>query len=927
MRVRHPRVRRAGAFLVVLGLLSAMTTGFAPGARAEPIPPGNLGGFEIDGNQDEGVDAGGADLATFDWETVATDPRITQSALMVDDGLTWINEAKENDPTDWACVDNEKESTPKDDLLRVYLASQINADDQFLHIGYVRQEGTGNTDINVEFNQLSADFDPCVGDTDGRIRTAGDLLISFTFGGGVQNPATIEVFRWDATEISETLLDPPAPGNDSDKTPEDGHWDLISTVFGANGADNTGTIVDHFFEGDPLAPRTFGEVTLNLEALFEDLLTCPGLGFATVHSRASHDMSSDLKDVLPEVPFNLSDCGSLKLRKVNELGAAMAGVEFGLYVRNADGSKGVLGQLPGSSPDVPGTDLICETDSEGICTFDRVPPGDYLLDEINLPASHSPDLRLPYRATIEAFEHIDLTDDLEKKCVPLVAGCEWFVNSRIPNVSVVKTTSTGTVNSGDQVKFQIVVTNAGPGIAKDVTFTDNLPDGVTWSFDPTSATVDGCAFNTDNNLVCTFLTMAAGAVTINLVGTTDRADCPGIENAEFRVSASNETTEAARNNLAPAVPIIVNCPVVTVEKRGNVDPISAGDQAIYTIRVTNNGPGTATNVLVSDALPAGVEWTAGAPFPSPACTINATDKRTLSCTFASMAPNTTQVIQVVGTTDAADCAGLNNELVSVRANGAGDDDEDIPIVVNCPDMTVSKIGNLDPINAGDPNTKARYTITVDNIGDGTAKNVTFTDVLPAGLNWTAGTGFPSAACVIATDTRQLTGDHQTLTCSWATFPADPVTIVVEALTDPADCPSIMNPISSVFTPNEANTTNNSTAASTIIINCPDLELLKDADAESVSRGDPIGFKIKVWNRGDGVAYGATVSDPLPAGFDWEYVAAGSVLPAGASCSVSDANPNVLSCALGDLPAKGSAASPAAVIHVVASGTRDRKSVV
>lgn len=1139
---RFPRGRKTGAFLLVLGLLSAMFTVFAPGARAAPIVPGNLGDFAIDGDQ--------TTLATgnlIDWQTVKTDPRITQWALIHDDNdpdtndSTYIDSAKEQDPSTWGCA--AAESPPKDDIFRLYLASQITAADQLLHLGYVRSTGTGDTDINIEFNQLSGQFS-CPGDTDGRIRTDGDLMISFTFGGG-NDPSVIEVYRWDSTVGVSYPGDPP-PDID-DKVAGDGHWDLVLVPVAAVGADNAGkTIVDYFFESDTLAKRTFGEVTLDLGLLFDNgLLDCPGLGFVTVHSRASHSFSSDLKDLFPETSFNLSDCGSLRLKKVDERGRPMGGVTFGLYTINGDETKGALAQLPTAPP----TDLTCITSivtaTLGVCTIPRIPAGTYLLDEIDLPAGYMADPDLPYRVTIGAFENIDLSDapgewfvntlktgsvtvtkllaDGEENPIDLTGGTggniayyddflvgarfdlrqggvnannadgtpafcvietsginletntasctitrvlygdyivhetappgtnplvndkaitvdadpvvvsvsftnivnpdtvvlkatttpivnagdgvsftltvtnageapardvvltdtldgdvsgwavnrpdppcaiaggvltcnagtleprqSWAVtltgtatpaacpsitnrahvsssneteadaaqnNSEIitvtvncPNVRVAKSTLTPTVNSGDQVTFSIVVTNDGPGVAKDVAFTDDLPDGVIWSFDPTAPA--GCSLNASNNLVCAFLDPLGddASVTISLKGMTDPADCQGLSNPVFGVSASNETAAAAANNATIAVPITVRCPAITVAKTGSA-PINAGQDAVYTITVTNAGPGTASGVVVSDVLPAGVTWRAGDPFPTD-CDI--ADGHTLSCTFDSLAVGSV-VIKVVGTTDAADCPSLTNLLVSAAlSNGAGDSDGPVVIVVNCPDMRVVKTGN-GPISGGDPNTPARYTITVTNGGPGEARDVVYTDVLPASLSWTES----HPACSIA--------DGRTLTCRWATFPAgdaNAVTIVVEALTDPADCPSVTNPISAVASANEAGNTlgNNSTLPATITINCADLELVKDADATSVSRGDPIGFTIKVWNQGDGVAYGATVSDPLPAGFDWDFVAAGSVLPAGATCSVSDANPNVLSCALGNLPAGSSAAAPAAVIHVVASGT-------
>ncbi|MGH9005938.1 MAG: DUF7507 domain-containing protein, partial [Acidimicrobiia bacterium] len=88
----------------------------------------------------------------------------------------------------------------------------------------------------------------------------------------------------------------------------------------------------------------------------------------------------------------------------------------------------------------------------------------------------------------------------------------------------------------------------------------------------------------------------------------------------------------------------------------------------------------------------------------------------------------------------------------------------------------------------------------------------------------------------------------------------------------------------------------------------------------VSRGDPIGFSITVWNAGEGVAVDAAVRDPLPDGFDWDFDAAGSDLPEGAACAVNDAT-NTLSCDLGDLAPGSSDEEPAAVIHLVSGDTR------
>ena len=65
--------------------------------------------------------------------------------------------------------------------------------------------------------------------------------------------------------------------------------------------------------------------------------------------------------------------------------------------------------------------------------------------------------------------------------------------SQCPDVSVVKTPDAGTVNAGDNAVFTMVVTNAGPGSATNVTLSDPLPAGYVWTLggaDKASCSID-----------------------------------------------------------------------------------------------------------------------------------------------------------------------------------------------------------------------------------------------------------------------------------------------------------------------------------------------------------------------------------------------------------------------------------------------------
>jgi uncharacterized repeat protein (TIGR01451 family) len=93
--------------------------------------------------------------------------------------------------------------------------------------------------------------------------------------------------------------------------------------------------------------------------------------------------------------------------------------------------------------------------------------------------------------------------------------------------------------------------------------------------------------------------------------------------------------------------------------------------------------------------------------------------------------------------------------------------------------------------------------------------------------------------------------------------------------------------------------------------CPDLTLVKKADAASVVAGSSIGFTLWLNNTGSGSAFDVTLTDALPggSGVDW------SISPATTGCAITGAPPaETLDCDLGEL------ASGAGVSVHVTSGT-------
>ena len=100
-------------------------------------------------------------------------------------------------------------------------------------------------------------------------------------------------------------------------------------------------------------------------------------------------------------------------------------------------------------------------------------------------------------------------------------------------------------------------------------------------------------------------------------------------------------------------------------------------------------------------------------------------------TPATLNAGASTTVHVVATTDATDCGQLDN-TATVTTTNDGSDQAGASIDVNCAAIDVEKTADADAVNAGE---QVGFTVTLKNTGEGQAKGLQFTDVLPAGLSW------------------------------------------------------------------------------------------------------------------------------------------------------------------------------------------------
>src|SRR5205823_6039601 len=196
------------------------------------------------------------------------------------------------------------------------------------------------------------------------------------------------------------------------------------------------------------------------------------------------------------------------------------------------------------------------------------------------------------------------------------------------------------VSAGDQAGFTVSLTNRSEERREGKTASDNLPGGTTWSI---SGPANGWSLSS-NVLTYGPATLATGAsASVHVITTADKTECPNLHNAAT-FTTSNDGSGGAQADIA------VDCRNVSMAKVADADSVSAGDQAGFTVSLTNNGTGNAYDVTASDNLPGGTTWSISGP--SNGWSLSST---VLSSLPLHVALPISASVHVITTTDKTEC--------------------------------------------------------------------------------------------------------------------------------------------------------------------------------------------------------------------------------------------------------------------------------
>jgi uncharacterized repeat protein (TIGR01451 family) len=485
----------------------------------------------------------------------------------------------------------------------------------------------------------------------------------------------------------------------------------------------------------------------------------------------------------------------------------------------------------------------------------------------------------------------------------------------LPRLTLTKS-HTGNVVAGTIHDFQMHATvsgAAGDGPAQSpVTITDTLPAGDTVAATPSgagwdcSATVVGSSTASCTHQASVSAPLAPGAVlppiTVPVrippdhVGTyvnTATASSSDNANTPEQSSASDSYTVSQRADLS-------------LSKSASPSPVVPGTNETFELVVRNDGPSTATNVVVSDALPAALSFMSA----SAGCGEAA---GTVTCTVGSLGPGESRTFEVTGrvassldqclsntatvTSDAADPDGNNNESTIC-----------VPIMRRA-DLSITKSASQTELPTGGG--QVMYTLVVRNDGPSDATGVRVSDPMAPGLTLVAAEASQgscstaggrvscdlgglveggsaqvlvtaSAAPGSITNTATVTGDQEDTdpddNTDSATVSAPPGPPPPPTPEPPPPGPQPPGPQPPVPTPTPF-----------------DLAITKKANVTTASVGQPVRYTITVANPGAAEAPGVKLTDTLNA-----PVKLVSVKTTAGSCTKRIP----LRCSLGGIPAGG-----------------------
>ncbi len=414
------------------------------------------------------------------------------------------------------------------------------------------------------------------------------------------------------------------------------------------------------------------------------------------------------------------------------------------------------------------------------------------------------------------------------------------------DIGVVKTATPNPGVPGTEQSFTITVTNDGPSTARGVTVADVLPTELQ---EPVAD--DACQV-TGRIGTCSLGDLAPGESAAVTVAGTIAADATG--SLSNTATATSGTPDPNGDNYADTVVVPLEPQAdVSLTKTTSTPDVALDGEVQYLVTVRNDGPSTATGVVVEDTIEEGIAltgaeastgtwtggtWNVGALQPGEEAEIAITGVALAEGTFT----NTATASSETPDPDADDLVDTADVTVAASA-----------------DLAITKSISEDPAPSND---EVTYTLAIENLGPNDATEVVVTDEIPVEL---IGAVSASEECVIA---------DGVVSCELAELAGgESAEFAFTGTVDPSTgSDEITNTASVTASQADPETGNNSSTVVTPISGEAGIELTKTAPQPvdtngdgRIAAGDDIEYDFVVSNTGSTTLSDVALDDPLLGG--------------------------------------------------------------
>lgn len=448
--------------------------------------------------------------------------------------------------------------------------------------------------------------------------------------------------------------------------------------------------------------------------------------------------------------------------------------------------------------------------------------------------------------------------------------------SAIADLSVVKTANPNPATVGEPLTFTLTVGNAGPD-ASGASVSDLLPAGVNLQ---SSTASDGGQCSGAATVVCSWTSIPAGqtrSASIVVIPTVSGTLSNTAVTAPTGGATDPDPGDDSSTILVPVNPAAVQADLgVTMSATPN--PATVGEDLVYTLTVSNAGPG-ASAARLTDALPASLVLQSALAGGSGSCA----GVTTVVCNWSAIPAGQTRVATITVRPSAAGAVGNSANVESTDGSvdpNPANNSASTQVQVNASgqpptaDLAVTQSANPQPAIAGQP---MSLSLTVSNAGPDAA-GASLNDLIDSNFNVVAVNASGGGTCTTV----------NALSCSWASIPANgSVSVLVSLLPTAAGtfantaAVSIAAGVTDPDSSNNSSTQNLQVNPATAPSPSADLSVVVRALPEAVTIGQTLVLQVEVRNAGPDAA-AASLSQSLDPGLTLVDL----VSPTGVTCNGS-----------------------------------------